>query len=516
MSPTLPTLLPADQWLGTPVDAKGCFHNHEFPFQQSFGAVWRWQTRRNPQRTQKRADPFRLPVVQTDRFLTGTDDVVVWLGHASFFVRLNGVRLLIDPVFAGVPFTKRLSALPLDPARFTVLDYVLVSHAHYDHCDKSALRQLYHQNPEVQVLTGLGMPALLGKWLPGAAIQGSGWYQRYRTDPRLRVSFVTARHWSNRGLGDVNETLWGGFVLQGGGRQVYFSGDSGYGSHYRQIGQLFPGLDVALLGAGAYAPRWFMGPNHQDPAQAVQAFRDVQARQLVPMHYDTFDLSDEPVGEALVLLRQLEAAGRLQPPELRLLAVGESLGLSYKFRSQCCPAGLGGVARPRSGRRDGQFIRPSSRRPESARESLLISHSMTKHFLGGFLLFLGLSVGPAAGQVPDSIAPTRWYSSRAGGVGLPLGAFKRMSDVGFSSAATVYYHLGEPAGRWWVGAWASLVTTALRPPLCKRALSFSWRANGVCWEALAWWVARCHWVSVGFCTCTREWAEPRLALQRLR
>lgn len=76
---------------------------------------------------------------------------------------------------------------------------------------------------------------------------------------------------------------------------------------------------------------------------------------------------------------------------------------------------------------------------------------MTKHFLGRLLLFLCLTVGPAAGQVPDSIAPTRWYSSQAGGVGLPLGAFKQVSEVGFSTAATVWYRLGEPAGRWWAG-----------------------------------------------------------------
>ena len=109
---------------------------------------------------------------------------------------------------------------------------------------------------------------------------------------------------------------------------MYFSGDSGYGSHFKQVGQLFPGLDVALMGAGAYAPRWFMGPNHQDPAQAVSAFHDTGAKILVPMHYGTLDLSDEPVGEAPTLLRQLATAGRLQPHELRLLAVGQSLELA--------------------------------------------------------------------------------------------------------------------------------------------------------------------------------------------
>ncbi len=323
-NPDLPTLLPASRWPGTPVDVRGRFMNHEFPFVQSPLAVAKWMLERNPQRAEKQADPYRLPVQQTEAFLHGTEDVVVWLGHASFYVRLSGLSLLIDPVLGKLPYGKRLSALPLDPTALKGLDYILVSHAHYDHCDKPSLRQLQAQNPQAQLLTSLGMDKLLTAWLPGAAVQAAGWYQQYRTDARLRVTFVPSRHWSNRSLGDVNETLWGGFVLQAGGRQVYFSGDSGYGSHFGEIGQLFPNLDVALMGAGAYAPRWFMGPNHQDPAQAVRAFHDTGAKLFVPMHYGTFDLSDEPLGEPARLLASYRDTGQLQD-NLRLLAAGESL-----------------------------------------------------------------------------------------------------------------------------------------------------------------------------------------------
>ncbi len=327
-NPDLLTMLPAPRWPGTPVDARGRFLNHEFPFLQSPRAVARWMLQRNPQRAEKKAEHFHLPVVRTDANLRGTDNVIIWLGHASFFVRLGGISLLIDPVLGNLPVGgRRLSALPLDPAALTGLDYILVSHAHYDHCDKPSLRQLFAQNPQARFLTGLGMSKLLADWLPGAAVQEAGWYQQYRTEGRLTVTFLPSRHWSNRSLGDVNETLWGAFVLQAGGRQVYFSGDSGYGSHFKEVGQLFPGLDVALMGAGAYAPRWFMGPNHQDPAQAVQAFHDTGAKVFVPMHYGTFDLSDEPVGEAPRLLRGYQAAGQLNGT-LRLPAAGEPLYFS--------------------------------------------------------------------------------------------------------------------------------------------------------------------------------------------
>ena len=324
-NPDLPTLLPAGQWPGTPVDAEGKFVNYEFPYVNRFSTVVKYWLQPNPQRAEKNADPFQLSVQKNDAFLHGTDDVIVWLGHASFFIRLGGVTVLIDPVLGNLPaFGQRLVELPLAPTALTGIDYVLLSHAHYDHCDKPSLRQLYAQNPQAQFLAGLGMEKLLTSWLPGARVQVAGWYQRYRTEDRLRVTFLPARHWSNRTPWDKNETLWGAFVLQAGGRQVYFGGDSGYGSHFREVERLFPGLDVALIGAGAYAPRWIMAPNHQDPAHAVQAFHDTGAKVLVPMHYGTFNLSGEPRGEPPRLLQAARDTGQLRG-ELRLPAVGESL-----------------------------------------------------------------------------------------------------------------------------------------------------------------------------------------------
>jgi L-ascorbate metabolism protein UlaG (beta-lactamase superfamily) len=329
-NPDLPILLPADQWPGTPVDAAGKFLNHEFPYVNRFSTVIKYWVQPNPQRAEKEADLFQLPVLKTEAFLHDSADVIVWLGHASFFIRLGGSTFLLDPVLGNLPtFGKRLSELPLDPTALTGVDYILLSHAHYDHCDKPSLRQLFAQNPQAQFLTGLGMDKLLKGWLPGATVQTAGWYQQYRTKAGLRVTFLPARHWSNRTPWDKNETLWGAFVLQTGGRQVYFGGDSGYGSHFRDAGQLFPGLDVALIGAGAYAPRWIMALNHQDPAHAVQAFHDTGAKVLVPMHYGTFNLSGEPRGEPSRLLQAARDTGQLRG-ELCLPAVGESLLLPAK------------------------------------------------------------------------------------------------------------------------------------------------------------------------------------------
>ncbi len=134
------------------MDARGRFLNHEFPFLQPASAVAHWLLQRNPQRAENKADPFRLPVVRADAHLGGPDDVIVWLGHASFLVRLGGVSLLIDPVLGNLPARGRhLPALPLDPAALTGLDYILVSHAHYDHHDKPSLRWLLARNARAQI-----------------------------------------------------------------------------------------------------------------------------------------------------------------------------------------------------------------------------------------------------------------------------------------------------------------------------------------------------------------------------
>jgi L-ascorbate metabolism protein UlaG (beta-lactamase superfamily) len=283
-------------------------------------------TQRNPQRDEKKKDTWRLPVVQDARFLTQKTDGLIWLGHASFLVRLNGVLILIDPVLGSIPATKRYSGLPFGAEKLTNIDYILVSHAHYDHCDKDSLKQLAKQNPQAQFLCGLKLNVLIDKWI-GRQAQTAGWYQQYQTDSRIEITFVPSRHWANRSLGDANETLWGGFVFKAGEKELYFGGDSGYGSHFKDIGILFPNIGVAMIGAGAYSPRWFMSPNHQDPQHAVQAFHDCRALQMVPFHYGTFDQADEPMSEPEKILKALQKEGKITAQQLQILMVGQVLSL---------------------------------------------------------------------------------------------------------------------------------------------------------------------------------------------
>lgn len=319
-NPNLPCILSTEVWPGTPVDAKGHFVNHEFPFVPSFKDVWRWQTGPRPKKKEKRADKFVLPVQKAEQLPEG--DRLIWLGHASFYLCLGGVRILIDPHFNAMPLVKRHSALPFPQEAFTDIDLVLISHDHRDHCDDKTIKLLAKQNPNMQVLTGLGLGKVIKPWLHGQDIQEAGWYQTYiNLIGGTKITYLPTRHWARRTL-DTNEHLWGAFMIQSAGKTVYFGGDSGYGSHYKELKTLFPKIDYALLGIGAYEPRWFMAPMHTSPEDTVQAFIDSGAKTMIPMHYGTFDLSDEPMGEPL---RILNAEAHKIVGKLRILEVGEPL-----------------------------------------------------------------------------------------------------------------------------------------------------------------------------------------------
>ncbi|MBI5913974.1 MAG: MBL fold metallo-hydrolase [Bacteroidetes bacterium] len=225
-----------------------------------------------------------------------------------FFFRLNGLNILIDPVFGRLsPFTPRHSELPVSPEKLRNLDLILVTHDHRDHCDEPSLRLLMKNNPQAHIITGLRMSEVLKPWSNGHRITEMGWFQKFENEEvKLKITYLPTRHWCRRWLTDMNRRLWGAFVLETPETTLYFGGDSGYGQHFTQTAQLFPHIGYAFLGIGAFAPEWFMQSNHMSPADAWQAFRDLGAARLVPMHYGTFDLSDEPMGEPERLLREIQ------------------------------------------------------------------------------------------------------------------------------------------------------------------------------------------------------------------
>ncbi len=244
---------------------------------------------------------------------------VTWLGHASWLVQGAGTSVLIDPALgpriSGVIPRNAGPGLRVD--QLPSIDAALVTHNHYDHLDLPTLRAV-----GAPVVAGLGTRPNLR----GLACTELGWWDRLRVGG-LTVTFVPSQHWSRRGLGDMNQALWGGFVVEGGDTRVYHAGDTAYFGGFREIGQRFPGLDAALLPIGAYDPEWFMRPQHMNPEDAVQAFVDLGARRLVAMHWGTFKLTDEPLDEPPRRLRMEWARRGLPADALCIPPIGETLEL---------------------------------------------------------------------------------------------------------------------------------------------------------------------------------------------
>ena len=242
---------------------------------------------------------------------------LTWIGHASWLVQVDGVSLLIDPVFS-----KRISgivprnvAAPLQANELPRIDATLVTHSHYDHYDRPSVNAA-----RARVITGTGLGAAMD--LPASEL---GWWDTERVSDTVRATFVPSQHWSRRGLFDTNETLWGGFVIEGKAARIYHSGDTAYFEGFAEIGKRFPGIDAALLPIGAYDPAWFMEKQHMNPEQAVQAFVDLKAERFVAMHWGTFKLTDEPLDEPPQRLRAEWQRRGLPPEALHIPAVGATL-----------------------------------------------------------------------------------------------------------------------------------------------------------------------------------------------
>lgn len=282
-------------WRGNPV-VRGRFVNRRHKTKHGIGNIMKWRFSPNPQRKEKKRENWNPRVIPFHNLDSIAGDFLVWLGHNSFFLQLAGRRIMFDPVFGNIPFVRRKSRFPADPAVFTHIDYLLISHDHFDHLDKNSVNILHRNNPRMKLFCGLGVGQLIASWCPGIETIEAGWYQQL-DDGQLKLTFLPAQHWSKRSLNDGGQRLWGAFMLQADGISLYYGGDTGYSNHFTEIPELFGVPDYALLGIGAYKPRWFMQPNHISPYDSLTAAEEMHAKMTIPMHYGTFDLSDEPLSD---------------------------------------------------------------------------------------------------------------------------------------------------------------------------------------------------------------------------
>ena len=225
---------------------------------------------------------------------------LTFIGHSTFLLQLPGLTVLTDPVFSDrcSPVTwagpRRARPPGLSLQSLPPIDLVLVSHNHYDHLDLRSLRRVAGRG-DPEVITTLGNERLM-RDAGFALVHALDWWDSRVCGP-VHVTATPARHFSRRGPRDMNRSLWAGFSLASDAGDVLFAGDSGAGPHWATIRDRLGAPDLALLPIGAYEPRWLMAPVHMNPAEAVQAHRELGARQSVGMHFGTFQLTDEPVDE---------------------------------------------------------------------------------------------------------------------------------------------------------------------------------------------------------------------------
>ena len=300
------------------------FANGDELYNPDFSNVIRWKLSANPQKDEKKADNYTPHLFTDNSFLHAADDMIVWLGHATFFIRVQGTTFLIDPVLYDLPMLKRKVGLPCAPDDLKNIDYVLLSHAHRDHLDIKSLRTVCRNNAAVKVLVPLHAGSLIRSASKHLPYQEAGWYQRYDIVPEhLEIYLVPASHWHRRGLFDMNTVLWGGFIIKTKEQTLYFAGDTGFNGHFEEIQETFGPLDICIMPVGAYKPSFLMQKSHLNPHEAVRAYNVLRGGTFIPMHYGTFDLSDEPASEPVRLLEQIAAAGLISG--LKLPAIGEPL-----------------------------------------------------------------------------------------------------------------------------------------------------------------------------------------------
>ncbi|MDB4942906.1 MAG: outer membrane protein romA [Labilithrix sp.] len=294
---------------------------------QGLGAILKWQvTDRLAGRRRRDDTPFTTPRRQNDGSrLRELSPHLTWIGHATFVQRLGGQLLATDPIWSTrIHTVPRLAEPGVALENVPKLDVVTVSHAHYDHLDlptllrigKDALYIVPENNGDL--LRRAGLPNVVEL----------AWWQSHQIGD-LKVTLVPAQHWSMRTPFDRNKRLWGGFVYEAREATTYHAGDTAFAEDvFRAIAERFPRIDHAMLPIGAYDPVWFMRGQHMGPEEAGRAFELLGARTFVAMHWGTFKLTDEPLGEPPERIGAWWRDRRKDPSQLWIQDLGETRPLA--------------------------------------------------------------------------------------------------------------------------------------------------------------------------------------------
>lgn len=272
-----------------------------------------------------------LPAVKTDlKKLDKNEDLLVWFGHSSYYIQLHGIRYLVDPVFSNNASPIPYNVVPFEGTNIYVaddlpeIDYLIVTHDHYDHLDCDTIKTL--RSKVKTVITGLGVGSHLRYWgYNNDIIYEMDWFESFSTNDGEIVT-LPARHFSGRSL-FPNRTLWASYLINTPNYKIYLGGDSGYDDHYKIIGEKYKDIDLALLEAGQYDENWRY--IHALPNEIIQAARDLTAKKIIPVHNSKFSICNHPWYEPLEKVTNL---GKNEKFTILTPKIGEIVYLSNKHQ----------------------------------------------------------------------------------------------------------------------------------------------------------------------------------------
>ncbi len=317
-------------------------HKHQYPINdhcngerffnvhrdaRALGDVITWLRKRKPSKWPQWEENAAFPKPKAVYSESLSDWSVTFINHATALVQIGPYNLLTDPVWSErvSPFKimgpKRVRDAGIRLEDLPPIHLILLSHDHYDHMDLATL-QYINRRDQPRIVTGLGNAPILHQH-GMQHVSELDWWQSV-TFNELEIYFTPAQHFSGRGLRDRNQTLWGSLWVKTPVGGFYFAGDTGYGSHFKEIAERLGPTKFALLPIGAYEPRWFMGVVHMNPEDAVLAFKDLQAEQAMGIHFNTFQLTDESIEQPVIDLKESLATHNVSLENFWVLKEGES------------------------------------------------------------------------------------------------------------------------------------------------------------------------------------------------
>ena len=293
---------------------------------RSLWEVIQWRWKRHVKRW-----PF-VPVEQqkVKKIRSAQDEcLVTFINHSTVLLQLSGWNILTDPIWSerASPFSwlgpKRVILPGIKFEDLPPIDLVLLSHNHYDHMDIPTLRKLFQEHRPTFFVPKGNRSYLQSKGIR-SPIHELDWWECSEITSDFSLHFVPAQHFSSRGIFDLNATLWGGFVIKGNDRMIYYAGDSGYCNHFAEIQKRLGSPTLSILPIGAFEPRWFMQTVHLSPEEAVRVHLILNSKQSLAVHFGTFQLADEDLNQPLQELHKSLIEHDLPIERFWVLKPGES------------------------------------------------------------------------------------------------------------------------------------------------------------------------------------------------